>query len=580
MSHDIEQEHIDHNVDQQAGYYQGSDWSLPYMSPWSRVHADPALVSVLRHMNCSYLGQPGAPPTLLGLKQHARSLAKLIMLLEPSVNSGEVNDDNHNDGADGDGDGDGNDARRKLGAGGAFDWLADLGAPYTNDDPNHHRPLNALLNEVRGRHAVAGTAYHCPLAEVPPRQPGEGARRNEYYAAAVATKPFASHHNLVMHANEILERLDHEFSATGGLLSLVPPDDNNHHDDNSDDDNNQQEPSAELVALKNSLLGQFLVFCQGLVVRTHELQIEHARLLDVMAGEAVAPAQALSRAGPDGRTGRAVVFPQDRWVLANAGDDVFAALHARFDRQEALLQQKMRAYREAGTSGRADWELHRGGREYARGIVPVHVLTRYYRLAGKGGQSTIFVVPAAAEHPGLEATRDVVEAAPTVVSVVAPRWPERVSAWEARYQARITAATAAEREAWGLRREQGDRAREVRGLRLEVERQARIAEAATEMLAAVRAQGGEGGEEQKAELERQLRDQQANWEAKGARRRERRQARDAERYLQALLRAQRMANPDGELARYLGQVLQGGADGAGSGAGSGFVGGDDGMDLS
>lgn len=534
MSHDIEQEHTDNNVEQQAGYYQGSDWSLPYVSPWSRIHADPELVSVLRHMNCSYLGQPGAPPTLLGLKQHARSLAKLIMLLEPSTTSGEV---------------DGGDAKRTLEAGGAFDWLADLGVPYTNDDPNHHRPLNALLNEVRGRHDIGGTMYHCPLTEVAPRQPREGTL-NQYYLPGMTAKPFASHHNLVMHANECLERLDHEFSATGGLLSLIPPD----GEDGS-------EPSADLVALKNSLLGQFLVFCQGLCVRTHEMQIEHARLLDVMAGEAVAPAQALSRDGPDARKGRSLVFPQDRWILANAGDDVFTALHSLFDKQEVLYRQKMAEYKKAGVSGTTEWELHRGGKEYARGIIPINIMTRYYRLGGKG-RSTIFVIPAAEHHPNLEATRNHIEKHPTVVSVVQPRWPERVSALEARYQQQILRATDTERNVWTLRREKTECEQQIEGLQHEVERQARIAEAATEMLVTVRAQGGEETETQRAELERQLRAQHENWVSKAARRREQRQARDAERYLQALQRAQGLAmqaNPHGEMARYLRKVLGGAA---------------------
>lgn len=566
MSHDIEQEHTDDNVGQQAGYYQGSDWSLPYVSPWSRVHADPALVGVLRHMNCSYLGQPGAPPTLLGLKQHARSLAKLIQLLEPSVASGEVDGGNNNSGDDGGGSDD-RDAKRTLAAGGAFDWLADLGAPYTNDDPNHHRPLNALLNEVRGRHDIRGTTFHCPLTEVAARRPGE-ATLGQHYLPDVAGKPFTSHHNLVMHANECLERLDHEFSATGGLLSLIPP------DDGKKDSSESEAPSAELVALKNSLLGQFLTFCQGLCVRTHEMQIQHARLLDVMAGEAVAPAQALSRAGPDARTGRAVVYPQDRWVLANAGDDVFTALHKLMDKHEVLYQQKMAEYKKAGVSGATDWELHRGGREYARGIIPLNIMTRYYRLAGSG-HSTIFVIPAAEHHPNLEATRDHLERQPTVVSVVQPRWPERVSAWEARFQQQLTRATESERTAWRLRRERDEGAQQVAGLQHEVARQGRIAEAATEMLAAVRAAGNQDAEgaEGRAELERQLRAQQAQWAGRAARRREQRQARDGERYLQALQKAQRMAddiNPKGEVAKYLGRVLRGevGDDE------------DDGMDLS
>lgn len=561
MVTDIEQEHNDNNASHQAGYYPGSDWSLPYISGWSRIHADPELVSVLRHMNCSYLGQPGTPPTLLGLKQHARSLAKLIMLLEPSVNSGVQVDGARFDDVD-----NVNDAQRRLGYAGAFDWLSDLGAPYTNDDPHHHRPLNALANEVKGRHDIGGTIFHCPLTDSPKR-PFQGAEgtRSEHYVADVNTKPFASHYNLAMHANACLEHLDHEFSATGGLLSLIPPDDKAVE---------AGKPSVDVVALKNSLLGQFLMFCQGLCVRTQELSIEHANLLDVMAAEAVAPAQELSRLGPDARKGRVMAYPQDRWILANSGDDIFNKLHSEFDRQEKLYEQKMLEYKKAGISGTTDWELHRGGKEYARGIIPIHVMTRYYRLAGKG-RSTIFVIPAAEIHPGLEATRNNVEKKPGIASLIQPRWPERISAWERKYQQQILDAANHERDAWRLRREKTDSEKQLHGMQLEVERQTRIAEAATEMMTAVRLQGGddENAEAQRAELERQMRDQQANWESRALRRRERKQARDSERYLQALQWAKRLAveaNPQSEMATYLRQVLHG-ADGA--------AGDDDDMDM-
>lgn len=553
MSHEVEQQHTDNNIGHQAGYYQGSNWSLPYMSPWSRIHTDPELVSVLRHMNCSYLGHPGAPPTLLGLKQHARSLAKLIMLLEPSVSSGEVDGSRLDDGNFGD-------AKRKLGYGGAFDWLADLGVPYTSDDPNHHRPLNALLNEVKSRHDLMGTYYHCPLTEVPPRPPQEGTK-NEYYASNVASMPYASHHNLVMHANECLERLDHEFSATGGILSLIPPD-----GEGAGEKKEHEEGSDSLAAVKNTLLGQWLIFCQGLMVRTHELQIEHAKLLDVMAGEAVAPAQSLWQGGPDGRRERALVFPQDRWILANAGDDIFNHLHDLFDQREKTYQQVMKEYKKAGTSGEIDWVQNRGGGEYARGIIPLHIMTRYYRLAGKG-RSTIFVIPAAEHHPGLEWTRDgdgsgTGVAGPTVISAVQPRWPERVSAWETRFKNKIADATKMGRENWTLRRDKEDGERQLRVLRHEVQRHMRIADAATEMLANVGAHGEP--EEQKEALKRELDKQRVDWEAHSAQVRERSRfladrAR-AERYQEALHKARDMASetdPTGQLAVYLLKVLSG-----------------------
>lgn len=431
MSHDEEHIASDQNYDAasnigQAGYYHATDYSIPYMSAWSRIHDDPATKSVLRHMGCSYMGTEGSPPTLLALKQHAQSLAVLIAHLNPSVNSGRV-DAKALDTDPGSVlvDGDGirhheyvDNPQRRMELGDAFDWLADLSVPYVNDDPNHHKPLNALVNEVKGRHDVLGTSYHCPLAEVQPRQRGDKAQ-NEYLKQ-VSPRPYASHHNLVMHANECLERLDHEFSATGGIMSLIP-------------EEGRGANTQELKDAQNSLLGQMLTWMQALVLRDQELEMNVAACTEALAGEAVVPLQHLSMTGPDGRSGREIAYPQDRWVLANAGDDVWNYLHDTLDRQEALIEAKREAWSHGGLVTESAWARERGGHQYARGLVVADVNTRFYRLQGQG-RSTIFVLPAWEHHPAAEWTRAIQrEGLPKVVSVVTPKYPERATEFERRW---------------------------------------------------------------------------------------------------------------------------------------------------
>lgn len=429
-------EHEDDEHGGQRGYIKGTDFALPYFSQWSRLHEAEVSDGLLRHVNCGYLSTHGVPPTLLALKQHAQSLCILIHALNPTPRSAEI--------AAGD---PAKAGRKKRGhatedalafkyeLNDAFDFLCDLTVPYTNDDPSHHVPLTALLNEVRARHEAHGTAYHCPLAETRPR------------AAAEKQRPYANHHALVMHANACLERLDHEFSSTGGLMSLLPTAAG--HDNDKDDD------EEELRNARGSLLGQWLLFTQHLVARMHELERAYGNALDALAGEAAVPHQHLAALGPDGRsTGREIAYPQDRWVLVNAGDDVFEHIHDLLDREEALVQARERVWRRNGVAGDYAWEHERGGRDYARGIVPVDVTTRYYRLAGRG-RNTLFVVPAWACHPGVARTRRA-ERQPTVVACAPPRFPARATELEKRCEARVAQARRAELDALRLRRRADD----------------------------------------------------------------------------------------------------------------------------
>ncbi|OIW28466.1 hypothetical protein CONLIGDRAFT_632745 [Coniochaeta ligniaria NRRL 30616] len=401
-----EQHLAEHNADpagHQRGYIKGTDYSLPYTSQWSRLHVEESS-TLLRHLNCSYLSTHGHPPTLLSLKQHTQALCNLILALVPTSNSGEIDASNAppaDVGIDGP-----DPLALKYHKNDAFDFLNDLRTPYANSDPDHQLPLNSLANEVRSRSDLAGTQYHCALANSqPPRGKGEAAR------------PYANHHNLLLHANACLERLDHEFGAEGGLMAVLPGDDG--------DDGEQQHDAAAKAAARNSLVGQWLAFTQHLVRRTHELEVAYGNALDLVQADAVLPMQALSALGPDGRIGRRVAFPQDRWVLANAGDDTYEYIQKLLDAREAVDQERVNIWKEQGVAGSRSWREHRGGISATRGIVAVNVGTRYYRLAG-GGHGTVFVVPGWDGNPAVEYTR-ALEKKPGVVGTPVAKWPERVS---------------------------------------------------------------------------------------------------------------------------------------------------------
>ncbi|KAH6984777.1 hypothetical protein BKA56DRAFT_717343 [Ilyonectria sp. MPI-CAGE-AT-0026] len=397
----------------------GNHYATAYTSRGTHESWSPAELNVMQHMNCSYLSS-GRPPTLLALKQHAHSLTNLILRLSIATTSAAVT---------------------KLGCAGrdgwgfgehsAFDWLDNLQIPYDNKDESHHRPLPSISNCIEKDSEDKGPQQHCPLTEVQDSDPGsqKGGTQRPYY----------THHNLVMHANECLEILDHEYSSTGGLISILPT--------------NMEHDTVELTSARNSLLGQWLLHSQHLVGRMHELEINYANALDVVEGEAMVPLQAIRRAGTDGVSqGRQIAYPQDRYVLVNAGDDVTSFLHRQLDRTEAQVDQKEQFWKISGVSGERMWHEKRGGKWYARGIIPVDLLTRFYRVAGKGHASPIFIMPAIEQHPGVAATRHI-EQHPTVVSIATPTWPKRVSDWDRKFKERLERAKELELENQRLVRE-------------------------------------------------------------------------------------------------------------------------------
>ncbi|TLD27005.1 hypothetical protein PspLS_04694 [Pyricularia sp. CBS 133598] len=440
MSHD--QEHNSDPDGSRSGYILGNDYAPPYVSKWSRqlskgFEKDHGFSDhVLRHMNCSYFSTTGQAPTLLSLKQHAQSVAHAIALLSPSpqVCAGQVNED------DADAQPESSDTHNQpLARHEAMDFLASLTKPYSNNDPDHHRQLNSLLNEVSSGHDIMGTQYHCPMADCDaPRDPDDG------YGPPGRAMPYASHHNLLMHANACLERLDHELSAQGGILSVLPQTHAPHE-------------AEQLRAARNTLLGQLLTFVQALVGRMHELELQYANMADALAGEAVIPRQQLSAVGADGRAaGAPIAYPQDRWILANAGDEVLNYVHDLLDRREAKMAEKEDVWDKTGAMGTRvsdedDSDSEDGGygeqgetngqKRKGRGIAYVDITTRYYRArghtAGERDKGTIFVVPAWKHHPALYHTIEA-EARPTVVTVPDPHVPDRISVLQDKYEKRIT----------------------------------------------------------------------------------------------------------------------------------------------
>ncbi|CAI4216962.1 unnamed protein product [Parascedosporium putredinis] len=369
------------------GYIPATDYARPYYSGHLQNN-HPDLIKILSHLNCDYFCHPGGrPPTMLALKRHAQALAILIRAHCISTSGGEIN-------AQGSEQGEG---------------------LYENTDENHQIPLSSLMNHVKRYSDVAGPEFHCPFESYKPRDPSERPSK---------VRPYQTHHNLLMHANDCLEILDNEYGATGGFMSILP--------------SGESDEAEEMKAARNSLVGQWLLFTQHLVGRMHELEINYAQSLDLLAGDAAVPLQVVGKTGPSKTTGRDIGFPQDRWVLANAGDDIFDLLHQRMDKEEDLAQETEAIWKAGGVSGERMWKKTQQSQDVSRGIVAIDVQTRYYRLKN-AGKSTIFVVPGWEFHPSCSYTR-IIEQRPTVVAVPAPQWPPRVSDWEAKARAKLEAA--------------------------------------------------------------------------------------------------------------------------------------------
>ncbi|KAI1740725.1 hypothetical protein F4680DRAFT_85064 [Xylaria scruposa] len=385
--------------DKMRGFLKSTHWSKPYYS--AMIHNNPQLpYHLLEHVNCTYLSTPGRAPTLLSLKQHAQSLAVLISLLAPAQFGGTFEPPNEGK-ANGD---------APFAAEQAFDWLNDLQEHYHTEDSAHKKPLNALVNLVKSNSDTHGPKWHCPLdktdIEFPEKHPFQQYR------------PYETHMTLLMHANEILERLDHEYSAMGGILGIIPL------------DSEKVDEQRALKHAKTTLVGQWILYTQHLVVRMHELEIAYGNTLDLLANEAIVPLQHMSIHGPDGRSGREIIFPQDRWILANAGEDVFTFIHQMLDRAEAHQDAQDAVFAQQNVLGDAAYSTNE--QEKHRGIVKVDLNTRFYRLRNSG-HGPLFVLPAFGDRPNTKHTRDM-ENRPTVVTIPQPTTKEFINSWESKHK--------------------------------------------------------------------------------------------------------------------------------------------------
>ncbi|KAH8678708.1 hypothetical protein BGZ60DRAFT_371286 [Tricladium varicosporioides] len=378
-----------------------------YRSIFTLTPPGNTLIPLLRHVNCSYLSTAGIAPSLLELKQHAQALTILIKNLTLSTLPGVIDNENSELGG-----------IPRFNDGETYDWLNNLSQRYEGPQneamrKHHLLPLTSLLNVLEEKNAPAHGAQParveyrsiCPLHRA----------NEETLPPQGQSLPYATHQALIEHANEVLELLDHEYSAKGGLLGILP----------------KRDEKEDRASAEKTLLGQLVLYIQRLVQRLHDLERQYANAMDVLASEATVPHQTLSAVGPDGRSGREVVYPQGRFVLVNAGEDLWSFLNAEFEKKERVDEKVMENYKTLGVTGEALWQ-ERGGKEMSRGITVLDVMTRYYRLR-KDPLKTIFVIPAHSEHPGTKVTREI-EKQPTVVSVVKPVWPSRMSSLEQKHR--------------------------------------------------------------------------------------------------------------------------------------------------
>lgn len=407
-------------------------WSCRWTVPSNGILTEKDF-DLLCHVNCSYLSSP-KPPTLLSLKRHAQSLTILIRNLSVSTADGIPDAANHPDAPE-------------YRPDEALDWLNNLDEPYTTADASHYLPLWAIHNDVRDEPRPSLPLYHCPLASAQDLGPGavsSGSRQG-------LRRPHMTHHGLVRHANECLEILDHELSAVGGLMSLLPAD--------GDGD-------GAMAGAENTLLGQWLLHQRHLVVRMHDLEMSYGRALDALAGVAIRPLQMVEGMLA---AGRAVGHPQDTYLLVNTADTVTKEIHRLLDEREAEMEEEERVHRERGVSGlmwRDMWD-NENGKEggVSRDLVVVDLVSRFYRIKDDGDRAPIFILPAIERHDGVVETLKM-ERQPKVVPVATNPRPTRVSEWERKYRERLDRMDGLERENRNLAKERDALKRKIERLDL------------------------------------------------------------------------------------------------------------------
>ena len=301
------------------------------------------------HLNCSYFSHAsGTAPTLTQLKRHAQCLANLICTLD--VLDNEVGLD-------------------------PFDYLDDLHAPYLNNDSSHCKPLTAVTNLITTHQDQAkGTTrptHRCPLTgDGPSDEPAE----------------------YVEHVNDMFEVLENMYSEKGGILSLVP-----------------EEHMPGRAEMEETIFGQWLLFTCRLVKQVASLEREVARQQAILAGEATIPHQLDSR----GRLieGKPLLFPQDRYVLANVSEELYDLLDKLLGQQESM-DKRRNPRRAAASSSRGTSatpvrvENQESGSATSKLLMPITHIDVSSRIFRIGEYKTLFIVPAFELNPNTHLTRE------------------------------------------------------------------------------------------------------------------------------------------------------------------------------
>lgn len=375
----------------------------------------PEDLDLLAHVNCTYLSSTEGdhPPTLLGLKQHAQSLTVLIDKLSTTRHFLSVS--RRGGGEEGE---DGAVGRITLGRRGpedevgrsdfsamaadAFDWLEDLNKPYDTEDELHHHHLWALANTVKSESESHGIQYHCPLHQV---QIKTNRLLDDETSGAPARKfGYQTHAALLKHANECLELLDGEYNSVGGLRAILPQEKNSNEAE-GEDDADAKEHRQYFEGAHNTLLGQWIMNHRDLTSCLQELQAASNEALDLVKNVAIVPMQLLSEAGTSlHANGRAVAYPQDKFVLAGVNEDTEKKIHDLLDLEEAEDTEDDAERRARGVVGDQMWQ---GTDEdgYARGLVRVELQSRFYRIKG-ARESPIFIMPTVDEQQSLAETQE------------------------------------------------------------------------------------------------------------------------------------------------------------------------------
>jgi hypothetical protein len=229
--------------------------------------------------------------------------------------------------------------------------------------------------------------------------------------------------NLLEHANTCLEILDDEFSEQGGLFALLPS-----------EETPQDDPT--IVAIKNTLLGQWLLQHKHLYDRLFNLEVGHGNVLDILDKYS---GSRLSEAGGGSTDEGPENLPQEYFAIDKGAGKVHLQIHKLLDDAEAAADVREKVWRDNGVisnssmwprgapspAARVKEDMDVDDREedkqndelYVRGLVYVDTTSRFYRRKGQGSDSAVFVIPSVPSSKTAEGGN---EATPLVERITPP----------------------------------------------------------------------------------------------------------------------------------------------------------------